>query len=84
MVAKAAKSTNNFTPSKVAGRDIRKSKIFDKSPSTDRYLKMQDISASRSRSTRTPEKKKKIFSQISASTVQKTKTKTIPRDTNSP
>ena len=83
MVTRAAKSTNLFTPNRT-GRDIRKSKIFDKSASTDRYLKMQDISASRSRSARTPEKKKKIFSQISGSTVQKAKTKTIARDTNSP
>ena len=73
-------TVSKFTPQRKAGQDIRKSKIFDKSVSTERK-RIQDMSVSRSR-TRTPDQKKKIFGQLST-TAHKYRLKQPP-DINSP
>lgn len=56
-------SSGKFAFSRKLGQDIRRSKIFDKSSSTDKYVRIDELDTSRKRSSRTPEQKKKIFSQ---------------------
>lgn len=76
-------ATGKYILTKKPGPDIRKSKIFDKSVSSDKYLRLSDISASKRRASKTPEQKKKIFGQSLTATTQKQNLKDLG-DTNSP
>lgn len=77
-------STGKYNFTRRQGQDIRKSKIFDKSLTPDKYVRISDISTSRKRVSRTPEQKKKIFSQGTAATNTKAKLREDHHDLNSP
>ena len=53
--------TSRLNTSKRVSQDIRKSKIFDNTNYSDRYLRPQETSSSRTRTVRTANSKKKIF-----------------------
>lgn len=77
-------TTGKYILNKKTGQDIRKSKIFDKSLSSDKYTRLQNISGSKIRASKTPEQKKKIFAQKLVATTQKSSHLRDLADTNSP